>query len=177
MPKYENGKIYRIICNQTGLQYIGSTTISLSARLSQHKKILKDGKSGTSKIVLQNGDYNIVLLQDFPCDRKEQLLQRERYFIETLDCVNKKIPNRTQKEWYEGNKKEYIARQMIWNNNNKEKLVEYKKTFKNKNKGVFVDLTNIDVEDENFKFEFDEIYDLPKETLLEIIDDKINNNK
>ena len=172
MPKYENGKIYRIICNQTGLQYIGSTTISLSARLSQHKKILKDGKSGTSKIVLQNGDYNIVLLQDFPCDRKEQLLQRERYYIETMDCVNKKIPNRTKKEWYEGNKKEYIARQMIWNNNNKEKLVEYKKTFKNKNTQ-----TNIDVEDENFKFEFDEIYDFPKETLLEIIDNKINNNK
>lgn len=24
--KYENGKIYRIVCNKTGLCYIGSTT-------------------------------------------------------------------------------------------------------------------------------------------------------
>ena len=38
MVKYENGKIYKIVCNKTGLiYYIGSTVKALYDRLSQHK--------------------------------------------------------------------------------------------------------------------------------------------
>lgn len=180
MPKYENGKIYRIICNQTGLQYVGSTTIPLSARLSQHKKVLKDGISGTSKLVLENGDYSIILLEDFPCERKEQLLQRERYYIETMNCVNKKIPNRSQKEWYIDNREAYIEKQKIWNNQNKHKLRQYQETFKNKNKGIFIDLTNIDVDDDDVKLNIEDIYDcdelLDKEELIELLEKKISDN-
>lgn len=132
MVNYLNGKIYRIVCNETGKCYVGSTTTALSTRLCQHKKIFKDNKSGTSKQVLQNGNYNIILLEDFPCERKEQLLQRERYYIEKMDCVNKKIPLRSAHDWYEDNKEQYIERQMVWNNNNKDKLKEYQKTFKAK---------------------------------------------
>jgi hypothetical protein len=41
--KYENGKIYQLVCNITGKKYIGSTVLSLSSRLSTH--IFKDGCS------------------------------------------------------------------------------------------------------------------------------------
>ena len=44
---YKNGKIYRIVCNITGEQYIGSTCKTLKQRLQQHKssyKCYKDGK-------------------------------------------------------------------------------------------------------------------------------------
>lgn len=191
MPNYLNGKIYRIVCNKTGLQYIGSTTIPLASRLSQHKKILKDGKSGTSKLVLENNDYNIVLIEDYPCDRKELLLQRERYYIETMCCVNLKLPMQSQKEWYEKNKDRLIEQQKIWNNNNKDKLKQYQHTFRTKSvsdrqtlsleKGIYVDLTNMDIDDENIKIEFEDIYNSPEfieneKWLLENwIDDKVNN--
>jgi hypothetical protein len=181
MPNYQNGKIYRIICNQTGLQYIGSTTIPLASRLSQHRKVFKDAKSGTSKLVLENNDYNIILIEDFPCDRKEELLQRERFFIETMACVNKQIPTRSAAEWYQDNKEQYISRQMIWNNNNKDKLKEYQNTFRTKEKGIYVDLTSIDIDDEHIKLEFDDIYNTPEfiesqKYLLECsIEEKINN--
>jgi hypothetical protein len=132
MVNYYNSKIYRIVCNETGKQYIGATTIALSTRLCQHKKLFKDNRSGSSKEVLKSGNYNIVLIEDYPCERREQLLQRERYYIETTDCVNKIIPLRTAHEWYEDNKEKYIARQTVWNNNNKDKLKEYQKTFKTK---------------------------------------------
>jgi len=161
MVNYLNAKIYRIVCNESGRQYIGSTTIKLSTRLSQHKKLFKSGKSGTSKEVLKNGDYNIILLEDYPCDRKEQLLQRERYYIETMECVNKKIPLQTQHEWYMNNREEYIARQTAWNNENKERLKEYQKTFQDKKKGVFVDLqTGVEdiVVDENIHLDIEELY-------------------
>ena len=35
--KYQKGKIYKLVCESTGLIYIGSTINSLSRRLSRHK--------------------------------------------------------------------------------------------------------------------------------------------
>jgi hypothetical protein len=198
MVNYQNGKIYRIVCNQTGLQYIGSTCMPLSTRLYQHKRLFKDGKSGTSKFVLENNDCNIVLLEDYPTDRKELLLQRERFYIETMECVNKKIPTRTKQEWYEDNKdiladkyqmnrEKRIEYQKAWNAQNKDKLREYQKTFKNKHKGIFVDLTEVDVDDDvHIQLHIEDIYDcnetlgdfgefMDKEDLIDLIDKNINN--
>ena len=36
MPNYQNGKIYKIVCNITGLVYIGSTIENLTERLWGH---------------------------------------------------------------------------------------------------------------------------------------------
>ena len=74
MVNYENGKIYRIVCNKTGKQYIGATTILLSARLSQHKKLFNTKKTCLSREVIEGDDYAIYLIEDCPCERKEQLL-------------------------------------------------------------------------------------------------------
>ena len=190
MVNYQNGKIYRIVCNQTGLQYIGSTCMPLSTRLYQHKRLYKDGKSGTSKLVLENNDCSIVLLEDCPTDRKELLLQRERFYIETMECVNKKIPTRTPHEWYEDNKdilankyqmnrEKRIEYQKAWNAQNKDKLREYQKTFKNKHKGIFVDLTEVDIDDEeHIQLHIEDIYDcdemIDKDDLIDLIDNNIN---
>ena len=173
MVNYLNGKIYRIVCNDTGKQYIGSTTSPLTIRLCQHRKLMKDGRSGSSKEVLKKGNYNIILLEDYPCDKKEHLLARERYYIETMECVNKKIPLRTRHEWYEENKDVYIARQMIWNNNNKDKLKEYQETFKAK--GKVINLTD----DENIHLDIEDIYEstdfLTEDEKYELIENIINN--
>lgn len=96
---YKNGKIYRIVCNVTGQQYIGSTCKSLSMRLSQHRSSYKSCKNGkgnyvTSFKVLENDNYSIVLIADFPCERKEQLNAQERFYIESMTCVNKQLPNK-----------------------------------------------------------------------------------
>ena len=45
----------------------------------------------------------IVWIEDYPCERKEQLTARERYYIENINCVNKLIPGRTNHEYYEAN--------------------------------------------------------------------------
>jgi hypothetical protein len=180
MVNYGNGKIYRIVCNQTGLQYIGSTTIKLSARISQHKKLLKSNISGASKLVLENDDYNIILIEDYPCERKEQLLARERYHIENSHCVNKKIPLRTQKEWYMENKDRLIKNQIMWNNANREKCMEYQSRFRNKSKGIVVNLNGEEEEVEDaVKLVIEELYDgnilESAEDIYKYIEDKFNN--
>lgn len=105
MVNYQNGKIYRIVCNITGKQYIGSTTENyLCNRLRSHVGTYKTKKDTTSREVLENGNYSIILIENSPCNNKDELLQRERYFIESMECVNKHIPGRTDQEWRKDNK-------------------------------------------------------------------------
>ena len=57
----------------------------------------------TSFKVLENDDYKITLVEDYPSVRKEQLSMRERYHIENTVCVNKIVPTRTRQEYYQDN--------------------------------------------------------------------------
>jgi hypothetical protein len=183
MVNYANSKIYKLICNKTGSMYIGSTTCKLCVRLAQHRKLYKAGLSGTSKLVLQNGDFNIFLIEDFPCERKEQLLARERYYIETLDCVNKKVPLRTQKQWYEDNKDRLIKKQIMWNNANRDKVKEYQAKFKaNKAKGIVINLDGDETlgdDNEHVKLVIEDIYEghilESEEDIYAYIESKFNN--
>jgi hypothetical protein len=95
MVNYLLGKIYKIVDNTNNNNYIGSTCEPILARrlaghVGSYKSYL-NGKCGyiTSFKVLENGNFNIVLLEEYPCDTKDQLLARERHYIDTTDCVNK----------------------------------------------------------------------------------------
>jgi hypothetical protein len=106
MTNYRQGKIYRIVCNITGITYYGSTCEpTLARRLAKHVgnyKYFKEGKKQsyvTSFEILEGGNYTIILVELFPCDSKMKLHQRERFYIEGNDCVNKVIPTRTRAEY------------------------------------------------------------------------------
>jgi hypothetical protein len=108
MPNYANSKIYKLVSfNLPELPYYGSTTIGLSKRKGKHVSDYKANglkASCTSRIVIDAGDYEIIWVEDFPCDNIDQLKARERYYIENRVCVNKNVPGRTDKEWYQSNK-------------------------------------------------------------------------
>jgi len=110
MVNYNNGKIYKIVDNTNNKIYVGSTTkYYLSDRLSGHRcdyrRYLKGKHSYVSSFeIIKNNDYDIVLLELVNCNSKEELKARERYYIETLDCINKNIPGRTNKEYINDNK-------------------------------------------------------------------------
>ena len=123
MPDYQKGKIYKIVSFQTDKIYIGSTVQPLYKRFSAHKKDYKRYLNGTcnymySYEIIKYDDVEIILLEDYPCERKEQLHARERYHIESnIDkCFNHAIPTRTHKEYLE-----------IYNEQNKEKLQQQRK--------------------------------------------------
>ena len=122
------GRIYKIVCNETGLQYVGATKQTLCNRLSTHKYYFKKGSTRTTSwIVLQSGNYNILLIEEIEYETKDQLHQRERHWIEALDCVNKVIPYRTDEEkqqWRSNNKE--LLRQLwdSWYERNKDRLKE-----------------------------------------------------
>ena len=94
MPDYQKGKIYKIISNETDEVYIGSTTQTLSLRLGGHKRNYKKYLNNkysytTSYNILKYDDVKIILIEECPCDNREQLLKREQYYIDNMDCINK----------------------------------------------------------------------------------------
>ena len=47
------------------------------------------------------------LVEKIKCNNMEQLREREKYYILNNDCINKKIPNRTKKEYNKDNKEHF----------------------------------------------------------------------
>ncbi len=137
---YKNGKIYKIVDNTNGAIYIGSTCKLLSQRIAQHRADYKrylEGKYHNIKSfdILRNNDYRIVLVEKLEnCNSKEELLKRERYYIESLECVNKNTPTRTPKEYYEDNKNKILSYKKEYRKDNKNKISNNKKEYYNKNK-------------------------------------------
>ena len=92
--KLNNGKIYKITDDTINNAYIGSTCGSLKKRLSVHKchyKMLLKGLYGNTKSfdIIKNNDYSIKLLEDCDVKTKEELLAKERYYIQNNECLNK----------------------------------------------------------------------------------------
>jgi hypothetical protein len=95
---YSQGKIYKIVCNKTGLIYIGSTCKTLNERLKKHEydmnlfiKNYKTKKSYlcSSFFVFLNKDYKIELIENYPCSSKLELEIREcDYMKKYPDSVN-----------------------------------------------------------------------------------------
>ena len=100
MPNYANSKIYKIESLIGDIVYYGSTTQQLSKRMAEHRYLFKKGtKKNTSKQVFEFGDAKIFLVEAFPCENTEQLFAKEGEYVRNNRCVNKMIPNRTQKEY------------------------------------------------------------------------------
>lgn len=98
MVNYQLGKIYKIVDLTSDMVYVGSTCEkTLAKRLAQHvgtyKCYLKGiGNFVTSYKIIENGNYDIVLIEAYPCDSKDELHKRERHYIDTIECVNKSKP-------------------------------------------------------------------------------------
>ena len=167
MPDYNLAKIYRIVCNITGQQYIGSTCEpTLSRRLSGHIRDFRRFTNGkfrfvSSFTVLENGNYEIVLVEVCPCANKDQLHARERYWIETTECVNRQIPNRTQKEWRgdnpeyfrqyaQANKKQIAMQKRQYYLDNKERITEHQRQYRQAKKQEPNSPVKIDIENSLF---------------------------
>ena len=140
MVNYNNGKVYKIVCDTTGLIYVGSTTKKyLSQRLDGHRSKYKGWKNGNNKYttsfkVLENDNYTIVLLELVNCNSNDELKARERFYIQSLVCVNKVIPTRTPIEYRVANKETIAEKQKEWREANKDQLGEQQKEYYKANK-------------------------------------------
>lgn len=157
MPDYSKGKIYRIVCNATGLVYIGSTTQELTARLKCHEKKQQD-KIYSSHIILANNSYTIELIENYSCSSFTELRVREKHYYDVYDCINmirpfvdeetRQIENRNRANLYRienpeknkeqkkaeycRNKEKYINRAKSYRENNSDRIKHIKELYRAK---------------------------------------------
>ena len=139
---YSSGKIYLI--HIPGLEecgYVGSTILTLKERLRVHKYSAKSGAkykfASAALFEVEENSPEIKCLEEFPCETKEQLLERERYWLNKYpDAVNKNAPHLTSEERHErakacllkcyyAKRDERIEKMKKWKADNSEKVAEY----------------------------------------------------
>jgi len=152
---YKNGKIYKIINDETDDEYYGSTIKPLKERFGDHKRDYRCYLNGKSEYIssfeiVKYSSCKIVLVENFPCNSKYELEVREKYYIKNFKCVNKVIPTRSKKEYREDNKviirekskkryetmdkQEYKKYQKQYQQDNKEKIKKQRKQYRHDNK-------------------------------------------
>lgn len=142
MVNYQFGKIYKIVCNITNKIYIGSTCEpTLARRLAKHvanyKQYIVNKQSYVSAFdIIKSGDYQIILIENFSCNSKDELLARERYFTGVLDCINIKRnqgmslklgKNEYSKFWYKQNIERITERKRKYAKEHKQQMAHYDK--------------------------------------------------
>ena len=129
--KYQQTKMYKIMSHIGNKIYIGSTTKRhLCDRMANHRYGYKKWKNNESRKVRsfeifdEYGVENckIILIENYPCNNKDEQNSREAHWIRTTNCVNKIIPARTDKQYFE---------------DNKEKIKEYQKKYQQEHKELY----------------------------------------
>jgi len=128
---YENNNIY-----------VGHTT-DFTKRKSNHKSRTTNTSDNNDKFpvyvcIRNNGGWNMwemIQIEKYPCVDENEAKTRERYWIDYLkSCLNKQLPNRTQKEYREENYDKCVKDEKIWRENNKGKIYERDKKYREENK-------------------------------------------
>jgi hypothetical protein len=125
--RYQNGKIYKLTCDDPTMVYYGSTIKTLSRRLTNHNARLN---TTVSKKMRDIGGLQIHLVEDYPCNSRRELAQREQYYIDNNDCINEQSAFVTDEQTVEYNK----AYHKWYATANKEQILEQRKQFREANR-------------------------------------------
>jgi lipopolysaccharide export LptBFGC system permease protein LptF len=131
--------------------YIGSCIVTLKQRLGKHKR---KGNLTASKQIIDCGDYDIYLIEKYPCNNDLELRMREQMYIDIYKNDGKNVINGKNAYTSIEDKKEYMKeynkqdyqnniedkkennneRAKQWYENNKGNLKEYRKEYYKNNK-------------------------------------------
>lgn len=146
--KYKQGIVYRVICLLNNIQYVGSTTQSLTKRFSKMKQefekyYMNDVKKGYCSINKYFKEYGIENFKIIPIKKykvvdKIHLQAYEQLYISKFKCVNDNntiyIKKHSAKQYYQKFKEEIKSKVKEWSNSNKNKIRERKKKYREEHK-------------------------------------------
>ena len=115
----------------TRAQKPSPSTTNLYNRKSAHKTACKNENNkahnyNVYQFIRANGgwaNWDVVVVEDYPCDSKNQLETRERHHMEDLGAtLNRHVPTRTKKQY---NKQYHKEQQKQYDKKNYEKIKKY----------------------------------------------------
>ena len=140
---YKNGKVYKVQFDD-GHFYYGSSAGELRARLHGHRHCInRNGKSACSRYMQEVGTdaCRIVLVEDYPCENKDQLRRKEDEYIqlhrENPLCLNIMRAFLTPEERKEGDRvyyKTHWEERKAYREDRKEEGKSYDKAYKEEHK-------------------------------------------
>jgi hypothetical protein len=139
---YSRGKIYKIVGN--GKVYVGSTCERLLCqRLAGHRTkynrwIEGKGEYVTSCDCVSDPECYIELLEMCDCSCIDELRKCEGKWIRDIDCVNRCVAGRTNKEYYQENKSKKLEYGKAYQEANASKIAERKKNHRVANIAEYV---------------------------------------
>ena len=88
MPNYQLAKIYKIVDDIDDIVYVGSTSQRLLCeRMRDHRHKARSGSTAPIHQHMRSvgvDRFRIVLVEDFPCGRREQLTAREDFWMSKI---------------------------------------------------------------------------------------------
>jgi hypothetical protein len=107
--------------------------------MGNHRADRKRGRIISSTQLTEHPDAYIELIEEYPCDTKEQLNRREGEIIRaTPTAVNRQIAGRTEKEkahdYYMAHKEAVDEKNRLWQINNREKRAEHTRAYRERKK-------------------------------------------
>lgn len=141
-PDYSKGKIYIIRNTQNDLTYIGSTCRTLAKRMTEHKMDIRSEKCQNYKLYkamneLGKDAFYIELLEDYPCQKRDELLKKEGDKIKEYQSeLNTIISGRTKQEYRQDNLQQIHSKWKEYYSHNQAQLIQYQKDYRNKNKDI-----------------------------------------
>lgn len=137
----KGAKVYKIV-DKVGQVYYGSTCDTLQNRLKFHvnayNSFMFNGKGAWcySFLVIHNRKFKITIAERCKVKDKQELKARERYYIETFNCINHNIPARSYKEIYQAynHKPERIQDLKRYYQMNKDRIRARQKEYQEKRK-------------------------------------------
>ena len=132
---YKNGRTYQIRNTVDDDVYVGSTTQTLCKRMAKHRVDMNAPTKLHRPLYVKMQGYGvdcfyIELIEECPCENKEQLRKREGHFIREIATLNMCQAGRTKKEWHEENK----PRKKEYREENKEQIAATNSKYYEQNK-------------------------------------------
>lgn len=115
--------VYRIVgpLGEAGIVYYGSTR-NIEHRLSEHKSAYRSGvRCPSSKRLFDEYGVDACRMEVVE-EVKEDMIERERWWIENHECVNKAVPGRTHAEYLRASRGKRLAQMVVYQQANREKL-------------------------------------------------------
>ena len=141
---YSTACIYQICCKDVEIKdvYVGSTTNLIERRRGHKVACTNESDKGHNlpvyRFIRDYGgwdNWEVIKVQDADCACREDLLKIERSMMVQLGAtLNKQVPGRSVKEYYEAHKAEISEQKKNYYEANKTEILEKKKLYREANR-------------------------------------------